>query len=160
MRHRNGGARQIRWWLDAPAEHGHIRIRSSRWLGTPLRPHRSPSDRGTKQDLQANRQILLELGVGAEQIHLDRAYSGTNRARPGPDQALAAVRAGDPLVVPKLDRLARSVPDARHIGDSRHPAPAPLERHPPRRVRQRPEHLHPTGLSASGKRAPHRVDHH
>ena len=23
-----------------------------------------------------------------------------------------------PLVVPKLDRLARSVPDARHIGDS------------------------------------------
>src|SRR5271163_142759 len=33
-------------------------------------------------------------------------------------QALAAVRSGDTLVVPKLDRLARSVPDARHIGDS------------------------------------------
>jgi DNA invertase Pin-like site-specific DNA recombinase len=31
---------------------------------------------------------------------------------------LAAVRAGDTLVVPKLDRLARSVPDARQIGDS------------------------------------------
>jgi DNA invertase Pin-like site-specific DNA recombinase len=31
---------------------------------------------------------------------------------------LAAVRAGDTLVVPKLDRLARSVPDARDIGDS------------------------------------------
>jgi DNA invertase Pin-like site-specific DNA recombinase len=30
----------------------------------------------------------------------------------------AAVRAGDTLVVPKLDRLARSVPDARDIGDS------------------------------------------
>jgi DNA invertase Pin-like site-specific DNA recombinase len=28
------------------------------------------------------------------------------------------VRAGDSLVVPKLDRLARSVPDARAIGDS------------------------------------------
>jgi len=27
------------------------------------------------------------------------------------------VRAGDTLVVPKLDRLARSVPDARAIGD-------------------------------------------
>jgi DNA invertase Pin-like site-specific DNA recombinase len=26
--------------------------------------------------------------------------------------------AGDTLVVPKLDRLARSVPNARHIGDS------------------------------------------
>lgn len=34
------------------------------------------------------------------------------------DQALAAVRKGDTLVVPKLDRLARSVPDARDIGDS------------------------------------------
>jgi DNA invertase Pin-like site-specific DNA recombinase len=28
------------------------------------------------------------------------------------------VRAGDTLVTPKLDRLARSVPDAREIGDS------------------------------------------
>src|SRR4051812_18384347 len=37
--------------------------------------------------------------------------------RPGLDQALAAVRAGDTLVVPKLDRLARSVPDARDTGD-------------------------------------------
>ena len=30
---------------------------------------------------------------------------------------MAAVRQGDTLVVPKLDRLARSVPDARHIAD-------------------------------------------
>ena len=30
---------------------------------------------------------------------------------------MAAVRKGDTLVVPKLDRLARSVPDARHITD-------------------------------------------
>ncbi|MBG0567994.1 recombinase family protein [Actinoplanes sp. NEAU-A11] len=71
-----------------------------------------------KQDLEANRQILLNLGVSAGQLFLDRAYSGTNRARPGLDQALAAVRPGDTLVVPKLDRLARSVPDARQIGDS------------------------------------------
>lgn len=71
-----------------------------------------------KQDLEANRQILLGLGVPADQIYLDRAYSGTTRARPSLDQALAAVRTGDTLVVPKLDRLARSVPDARAIGDS------------------------------------------
>ena len=38
-------------------------------------------------------------------------------APPAPDQALAAVRQGDTLVVPKLDRLARSVPDARAIAD-------------------------------------------
>ncbi|MGD0247273.1 MAG: recombinase family protein [Streptosporangiaceae bacterium] len=47
-----------------------------------------------------------------------RGLTGTSRGRPGLDQALAAVRTGDTLVVPKLDRLARSVPDARHIGDS------------------------------------------
>jgi len=44
--------------------------------------------------------------------------SGTERERPGLDQALAAVHTGDTLVVPKLDRLARSVPDARDIGDT------------------------------------------
>ena len=70
-----------------------------------------------KQDLEANRQILLELGVPADQLYLDRAYSGTSRDRPGLAQALAAVRTDDTLVVPKLDRLARSVPDARQIGD-------------------------------------------
>ena len=51
-------------------------------------------------------------------MYLDRGLTGRNRARPGLQQALAAVREGDTLVVPKLDRLARSVPDARDIGDS------------------------------------------
>ncbi|MFD7159061.1 recombinase family protein [Kribbella sp. NPDC059898] len=50
-----------------------------------------------KQDLEANRQMLLELGVEVEHIYLDKAYSGTTRARPGLDQSLAAVRAGDSL---------------------------------------------------------------
>ena len=71
-----------------------------------------------KQDLAAQRSALIELGVAEDRIYLDRGLTGTNRARPGLDQALAAVRAGDSLVVPKLDRLARSVPDARDIGDS------------------------------------------
>ncbi|MFB7600975.1 recombinase family protein [Streptomyces sp. NPDC056160] len=70
------------------------------------------------QDLTAQQQILLSLGVPEDRIYLDRGLTGTKRARPGLDQALAAVRAGDTLVVPKLDRLARSVPDAREIGDS------------------------------------------
>jgi DNA invertase Pin-like site-specific DNA recombinase len=71
-----------------------------------------------KQDLTANCDRLRELGVPDDRIYLDRVLSGTNRARPGLDQALAAVRTGDTLVVPKLDRLARSVLDARHIGDT------------------------------------------
>ena len=70
------------------------------------------------QDLAAQQDALLKLGVAPDRIYTDRGFTGTNRARPGLDQALAAVRSGDTLVVPKLDRLARSVPDARAIGDS------------------------------------------
>ncbi len=71
-----------------------------------------------KQDLSAQQSALVSLGVSADRIYLDRGLTGTNRSRPGLDQALAAVRRGDTLVVPKLDRLARSVPDARNIADS------------------------------------------
>nr|WP_298807041.1 recombinase family protein [uncultured Pseudokineococcus sp.] len=45
--------------------------------------------------------------------------TGTNRERPGLREALAAVREGDVLVVTKLDRLARSLPDACDIATSR-----------------------------------------
>ena len=61
-----------------------------------------------KQDLTAQRQALKALGVSEERIYTDHGLTGTNRARPGLDQALAAVREGDVLVVPKLDRLDRS----------------------------------------------------
>jgi DNA invertase Pin-like site-specific DNA recombinase len=71
-----------------------------------------------KQDLAAQRTALEALGVAAERLYTDHGMSGTSRARPGLDQALAAVRSGDTLVVPKLDRLARSVPDARAIADA------------------------------------------
>ena len=70
-----------------------------------------------RQDLAAQRQALLEMGVTEDRIYTDHGLTGTTRARPGLDQALAAVREGDTLVVPKLDRLARSVPDARAIAD-------------------------------------------
>ena len=69
------------------------------------------------QDLTAQRDRLRELGVAENRVYLDHGLTGTNRNRPGLDQAVAAVREGDTLVVPKLDRLARSVPDARAIGD-------------------------------------------
>jgi len=71
-----------------------------------------------KQDLAAQKAALEKLGVPSERIYTDHGMTGTNRARPGLDQALAAARAGDMLVVPKLDRLARSVPDARAIADA------------------------------------------
>src|SRR6516165_1308482 len=71
-----------------------------------------------KQDLTAQRAMLEALGVEPDRIYMDRGLTGTTRARPGLAQALAAVRAGDTLVVPTLDRLARSVPDARHSADA------------------------------------------
>jgi DNA invertase Pin-like site-specific DNA recombinase len=60
------------------------------------------------------------LGVGEDRIYVDHGLTGTNRDRPGLRLALAACRAGDTLVVTKLDRLdrlARSLPDARDILD-------------------------------------------
>ena len=70
-----------------------------------------------RQDLSAQRSALVELGVDPDRIYTDHGLTGRTRARPGLDQALAAVRSGDTLVVTKLDRLARSVPDARDIAD-------------------------------------------
>jgi len=69
------------------------------------------------QDLTAQQDALRALGVKEERIYLDRGLTGRNRERPGLGKALAAVRDGDTLVVPKLDRLARSVPDARAIAE-------------------------------------------
>ena len=60
---------------------------------------------------------MQALGVEAERVYVDDGLTGTHRDRPGLRQALAACRAGDTLVVTKLDRLARSLPDARAIAD-------------------------------------------
>ena len=70
------------------------------------------------QDLTAQREILIDLGVTPRP---DLPRQGTHRhqprpARPGPgprSRPLWRHPGG-----PKLDRLARSVPDARDIGDT------------------------------------------
>jgi DNA invertase Pin-like site-specific DNA recombinase len=67
------------------------------------------------QDLTAQRAQLASLGVPEDCIYVDQGLSGTRRDRPGLNQALAAVREGDTFTVAKLDRLARSVPDALGI---------------------------------------------
>lgn len=67
------------------------------------------------QDLTAQRDALAALGVAPERTYVDHGLTGTNRDRPGLREAMAACRAGDALVVTKLDRLARSLPDARDI---------------------------------------------
>ena len=62
--------------------------------------------------------LLDHLGVPPERIYVDHGLTGTNRDRPGLRTALAVCREGDTLVVTKLDRLARSLPDdltRRHV---------------------------------------------
>ncbi len=56
----------------------------------------------SEQDLTAQRDGLLGLGVDEKQIYVDHGLTGTNRARPGLREAMAAVWAGDTLVVTKL----------------------------------------------------------
>jgi DNA invertase Pin-like site-specific DNA recombinase len=70
-----------------------------------------------QQDLISQRDGLAGLGVAPNRIYVDHGLTGTNRERPGLREALAACREGDTLVVTKLDRLARSLPDARAIAD-------------------------------------------
>lgn len=70
-----------------------------------------------EQDLTAQRNALLALGVAEDRIYVDHGLSGATRARAGLTAALAACREGDTFVVTKLDRLARSVRDAADIGD-------------------------------------------
>ena len=83
-------------------------VRTAGWLLPPqyrfTEPHRADD-------------TLTRLGVDAQRIYVDYGLTGTNRDRPGLREELAAVREGDMLVVSKLDRLARSVPDARAIAD-------------------------------------------
>ena len=68
-----------------------------------------------KQDTELQRQALAGLGITDDRIYIDEGLTGTNRARPGLDQALAACRAGDVFTVTKLDRAFRSVPDAAEV---------------------------------------------
>jgi DNA invertase Pin-like site-specific DNA recombinase len=71
-----------------------------------------------EQDLTAQRVALERLGVDPAYIFTDHGLTGTNRARPRLREALAACRNGDTHVVAKLDRLARSLRDAKDIVDA------------------------------------------
>jgi DNA invertase Pin-like site-specific DNA recombinase len=66
-----------------------------------------------EQDLAAQHTALARLGCA--NTYADQGLTGANRDRPGLREALAATRAGDELVVTKLDRLGRSVTDLHTI---------------------------------------------
>ena len=68
-----------------------------------------------EQDVEAQHAFLWAAGVDEERIYTDVGFTGKNAQREGLRQALAAVRDGDTLVVPKMDRLARNVEDTLQI---------------------------------------------
>lgn len=76
-----------------------------------------------KQDLQAQRDYLLSAGVAECDLHFDEGLTGRNTNRAALKAALAqakgaaAAGATVTLVVPKLDRLGRSIRDLHDIAD-------------------------------------------
>lgn len=59
-------------------------------------------------------QLDALVGASCDQVFRDHGVSGGKAKRPGLDAAMASLRAGDVLVVYKLDRLGRSV---QHLAD-------------------------------------------
>ncbi|MBZ7673930.1 recombinase family protein [Klebsiella grimontii] len=55
-----------------------------------------------RQDLAAQQEALVGLGVSPDRIYTDKGLTDSDRQRPGLAQALAVVRQGDTLVVPKM----------------------------------------------------------
>lgn len=64
------------------------------------------------QHLDLQRDALQQAGCG---VIYEEAASGKNTARPELEQCRKALRAGDTLVVWRLDRLGRSLPDLVQI---------------------------------------------
>ena len=58
-----------------------------------------------EQDVEAQHAFLWAAGVDEERIYTDVGFTGKNAQREGLRQALAAVRDGDTLVVPKLSLI-------------------------------------------------------
>jgi DNA invertase Pin-like site-specific DNA recombinase len=62
-------------------------------------------------------QIEALKAAGCERVFTDHGVSGAKSSRPELDKCLAYLRAGDELVVWKLDRLGRSVSHLVHVVD-------------------------------------------
>src|SRR5262245_26211252 len=62
-----------------------------------------------EQNLNLQRDTLRKAGVTSKNIFTDK-ITGTKAERPGLTEALSHLRAGDTLVVWRLDRLGRSLP--------------------------------------------------
>ncbi len=79
-----------------------------------MRSRRIGYARVSTEDQSLDLQVDALRAANCDRIYQDHGLSGALRVRPALDEALAALRPGDVLVVWKLDRLGRSV---KHLVD-------------------------------------------
>ena len=81
----------------------------------PLIGYARVSSAGQSLDLQEEQ--LRAAGVAEDHLFSEKRSGTTREGRSALEEALRFVRRGDVLLVTRLDRLARSVTDLRHIVD-------------------------------------------
>jgi DNA invertase Pin-like site-specific DNA recombinase len=69
------------------------------------------------QDFDRQQADLLAAGVRRDDIYIDHGVSGARASRPEFDRAIAALHAGDTLVITTLDRLGRSTANMLELAD-------------------------------------------
>ena len=69
------------------------------------------------QDFDRQQADLLAAGVRRDDLYIDHGVSGARASRPEFDRAIAALHAGDTLVITTLDRLGRSTANMLDLAD-------------------------------------------
>ena len=69
------------------------------------------------QDADRQQADLLAAGVRRDDLYVDHGVSGARASRPEFDRAIAALHAGDTLVITTLDRLGRSTTNMLELAD-------------------------------------------
>jgi len=69
------------------------------------------------QDFERQQADLLAVGVRRDDLYIDHGVSGARASRPEFDRAIAALHAGDTLVITTLDRLGRSTANMLELAD-------------------------------------------
>ena len=69
------------------------------------------------QDFDRQQADLRAAGVRRDDLYIDHGVSGARASRPEFDRAIAALHAGDTLVITTLDRLGRSTANMLELAD-------------------------------------------
>ena len=69
------------------------------------------------QDFDRQQADLLAAGVRRDDLYIDHGVSGARASRPEFDRSIAALHAGDSLVITTLDRLGRSTANMLDLAD-------------------------------------------